>query len=75
MQDHNVLSIASTAEVHVKCIFTSFSRHLHFRAFTIFSFIFLTSFLFVYTKMIENELKMGSKMARKWPENGYRERP
>jgi hypothetical protein len=64
----------------VKCILLSFSKCLRFRAFTVaifHSFLtsFLTSFLLVYCQITENELKMRSKMSRKWPKNANREQP
>lgn len=64
------LSVPSTAEVHVKCMFVSFSLLLQQVLFseqvlTIFM-SFSTSFSFVYiTKIIKSELRMRSKMSRK----------
>jgi hypothetical protein len=36
---------------------------------------FLFHFIIIFLPNIENDPKMGWKMTRKWPENGYREQP
>jgi hypothetical protein len=40
-----------------------------------FYIIFNSIFWIILTKIVENELKMKSKMSQKWPKNGYREQP
>jgi hypothetical protein len=70
-------SLVLAAESHVKCILFSFLWILRFRVFTVANFyiIFNSIFRIILTKIVENELKMKSKMSQKWPKNGYREQP
>ena len=67
----NVPSIASTAEVHAKCILLSFLLFLRSRAFTVaifgpFFFHFTIIFLPKKQKWSKNGAKNEPKMARKW---------
>ena len=58
-------SAPSTAEVHAKCIFASFSRYLRFGAFmvTIFGFIFGLIFSSFYCQTMKMEVENEPKMA------------